>query len=133
MKKALQCIVLMLAITTHNNFACTFIITNNTDVEVLIVDPFNNQALKLDPTNTGEIDPSIHGWQYYVYSEKLDIYAPKKDTSHAFYRKYQLTEKYCTDDKTSLTLEDIIHFAEKPTDRFTVVTFSEPELKNHQH
>ena len=133
MKKIFQCIVLLLATIAHNSFSCPFIITNNTDTETLIVDPFNNQALKLDPTNTGEIDPSIHGWHYYFYSEKLDIYVPRKDAHHAFYRKYQLIEKYCTADKTSLTLKDIIHFADKPTDRFTVLVFNEPELKPHLH
>jgi len=126
-------VLLFLSIVIKNIFACPFVINNNTKTEILIVDPYNKQALYINPQNEAEIDPSISGWQYYFYHEKLDIYVPQKNNSGLFYRRYQLVEKYCTAEKTKLTLSDIVRFINKPTDRFTTSEFNPHEHDTHIH
>ena len=125
--------LLLLLILSKGIVACPFIITNDTDTVVLIVDPFNHQALYLTPDSTAEIDPSIPGWQYYFYHEKLDIYVSRKDNPDLFYRRYQLVEKYCTTDKTKLTLSTIIQFVNQPSDRFSVSEFTPHKHSAHTH
>jgi len=116
-----------------NIFACPFIINNDTETEILVVDPYNKQALYINPGNEAEIDPSIAGWHYYFYHEKLDIYVPQKDNLDVFYRRYQLVEKYCTAEKTKLTLSNIIQLVNKPTDRFTTSEFNPHSHDTHMH
>ncbi len=113
--------------------ACPFIIKNDTNTKIVIVDPHNKQALYINPGNEAVIDPTVSGWQYYFYHEKLDIYLPQKDNSDLFYRRYQLVEKYCTTEKTKLTLRDIVQFIDKPTDRFTTSQFKLHEHVAHAH
>ena len=125
--------LLFLTTITKNIFTCPFIINNDTSTKILIVDPYNKQALYINPGNEAEIDPGISGWQYYFYHEKLDIYVPQKDNPTAFYRRYQLVEKYCTVEKSKLTLNDIIQFINKPTDRFTTTEFKPREHGAHIH
>ena len=102
-------------------------------MEILIVDPYNKQALYINPGNEAEIDPSIYGWQYYFYHEKLDIYVPREDNPSLFYRRYQLVEKYCTVEETKLTLSSIAQFINNPTDRFTTSEFKPHEHGTHTH
>ena len=125
--------LLLLSLFVKNSFACPFIITNDTSAAILVVDPYNKQALYINPGNNAEIDPSIGGWQYYFYAEKLDIYVPRQDNPNLFYRRYQLIEKYCTADKTKLTLSDIAQFVSKPTDRFNTSEFTAQKYSAHTH
>ena len=125
--------LLFLSIMIKNIFACPFIIYNDTKTEILIVDPFNKQALYINPGDEAEIDPSIPGWQYYFYHEKLEIYVPQKDSPDLFYRRYQLVEKYCTAEKTKLALSDIVQFINKPTNRFTTSEFNPHKHDTHIH
>ncbi len=126
-------ISLFLSIVIDSVFACPFIINNDTKIKILIVDPYNKQALYINPGNEADIDPSISGWKYYFYHEKLDIYVPQEDNPDLFYRRYQLIEKYCTAEKTKLTLSDITQFINKPTDRFTTSEFNPHEHDTHMH
>ena len=125
--------LLFLSILIKNSFACPFIISNDTNTEIIIVDPYNKQAVYITPRNEAEIDPSIAGWQYYFYREKVDIYMPRQDNPNLFYRRYQLVEKYCTADKTQLSLSNIAQFINKPTDRFDTFEFSAHEHTAHTH
>ena len=100
---------------------------------ILIVDPYNNQALSLKPGHHGEIDPTVSGWHYYFYYEKLDIYIPQKAKPSSFYRHYQLTENYCTAGITKLTFNDIAQLVQKPTDRFTVSEFKLHVVAPHEN
>ena len=125
--------LLFLSIMIKNIFSCPFIINNDAKTKILIVDSYNKQALYINSGNEVEIDPSISGWQYYFYHEKLDIYMPQEDNPDLFYRRYQLTEKYCTAEKTKLTLHDIIQFINKPTDRFTTSEFDPHKHGTHIH
>ena len=133
MKSKYRFSLLVLSLMMQNLIACPFIINNDTKTEIFIVDPANKQAVSIKPGNKAEIDPSIAGWQYYFYSEKLDIYVPREDNPSLFYRRYQLTEKYCTAEKTKLTLSDIAQFVSKPTDRFTTSEFKPHEHGAHAH
>ncbi len=126
-------ILLFLSIMIKSSFACPFIINNDTNTAIIIVDPYNKQALYMKPGNEAEIDPSVAGWQYYFYHEKLDIYMPRQDNLNLFYRRYQLVEKYCTADKTQLSLSDITQFINKPTDRFDTFEFTAHEHSAHKH
>ena len=126
-------LIFLLLITIKNNFACTFIIRNDTRTTTIIVDPYNRQALYLNPGQKAEIDPSISGWQGYFYHEKLNIYVPQDDNKNQFYCRYQLIENYCTSSKTNLTVNDIIQFIHKPNDRFDIVEFGAPERGVHKH
>ena len=125
--------LLLLSIMIKSISGCPFIINNDTKAEIIIVDPYNKQALHIGPGSEAEIDPSISGWQYYFYHEKLDIYVPREDNRGTFYRRYQLVEKYCTVETTKLTLTDIAQFVDKPTDRFTTYEFKPPVIKPHEH
>ncbi len=125
--------LLFLSIVINSVFACPFIINNDTKTKILIIDPYNKQALYINSGNEADINPSISGWQYYFYHEKLDIYVPQEDNPDLFYRRYQLTEKYCTAEKTKLTLSDITQFVNKPTDRFTTSEFDLHEHDTHKH
>ncbi len=124
--------ILLLSTMVRSVFACPFIINNDTNTEILVVDSHNKQALHINPGSEAEIDPSVYGWQYYFYNEKLDIYVPREDKQGAFYRRYQLVEKYCTVEKTKLTLSDIAQLVKKPTDRFIVYEFKAEKVKPHE-
>ena len=126
-------ILFFLSIIIKSSFACPFIINNDTNSVIIIVDPYNKQALYITPRNEAEIDPSIAGWRYYFYHEKLDIYMPRQDNPNLFYRRYQLVEKYCTTDKTQLSLSKIAQFLTKPPDRFDTFEFSAHEHTAHTH
>jgi len=126
-------VLLFLLLMIKNIFACPFVINNDTQTEILVVDPYNKQALYINSGDEAEIDPSISGWQYYLYHEKLDIYVPQEDNPDLFYRRYQLMEKYCTTEKTKLTLSDITQFINKPTDRFTTSQFNPHQHDTHIH
>ena len=126
-------ILVLLTIVSTNMCACPFIINNDGPTAILIVDPYNKQAVHINPGQEAEIDPSISGWLYYFYHEKLDIYVPQADKPGAYYRRYQLVEKYCTADKTKLSLSDIVKFINEPTNRFMATTFREHKHSDHVH
>jgi len=67
----------------------------------------------------------------YFLNEKLNIYIENKKGE--FDRRYQLIEKYCTDEKTELSLEQIKGFIKNPTDRFTVKTYKIQKKHLHTH
>ena len=125
--------LLFLLIFTKNILTCPFIIKNSGDHPVIIVDPYNKQATHINSGKETEINPSIPGWRAYFYSEKLDIYVPRQDNPNSFYRRYQLVEKYCTSDKTKLSLSDIAQFVNTPNDRFSVTQYNAHEHKAHTH
>ena len=123
----------LLLIMFNSVLACPFVINNDSDTEIFIVDPYNKQALHINPGSEAEIDPSVYGWQYYFYNEKLDVYVPREDEQGAFYRRYQLVEKYCMVEKTKLTMSDIAQLVKKPTDRLITYEFKEKKIKPHEH
>ena len=124
---------LLLFFLFNGSYGCPFIITNDSGHRAIIVDPYNKQAINMAIGETREIDPSITGWPYYFYREKLDIYVPRQDNPNLFYRHYQLQEKYCTKDKTELSLSKIAKLTAKPTERFEVFTFKPHEHTAHTH
>ncbi len=126
-------ILLFFSILFQNSFTCPFVLNNDTKTAILVVDPHNKQAVYINPGHKAEIDPSIFGWKYYFYHEKLDIYMTNQDNQHLFYRRYQLVEKYCTAGKTNLSLSEIIQFIHTPTDRFNVFEFKPHIHKSHTH
>ena len=116
-------------------YSCPITILNNDDQTVLIVDPKGMEAILLSPNQSGMIDPTLtHPLMKYLSDETLDIYYAKNDTPYKFYKKYQLTEKYCTDnvDENQLTITQILQFEKEPTDRFTLKQFQITE-KKHEH
>lgn len=133
MKNSIVVGILLCLLTTHVIFSCPFIINNDTNTTILIVDSYNKQALCLNSGSTAEIDPSISGWYYYFYHEKLDIYVPQEDNPDLFYRRYQLTEKYCVAEKTKLTVSNIIQFTTLATDRLNTTEFKPPQYNTHMH
>ena len=119
-------------------FACPFTILNNSSSTVIAVDPFNHQAIALKAGQHAVIDPSVYSWQKYFRSEKLDIYYPVSSHSANFFRKYQLTEKFCEDDpaKNQLKISDIVKFVKVPSKRFEAKEFHwkpKAHQENHQH
>ena len=125
--------LLLLLLCVKDSFTCPFIITNDSRSELIIVDPYNKQAVYINPGEKREIDPSISGWRYYFYREKLDIYIPRQDNPDLFYQHYQLQEKYCTTGKTELPFSQIAEFVTKPTERFEVFEFKPHEQAAHAH
>ncbi len=114
--------------------SCPMTIVNDSEDELVVVDPYNHQMLVLKKGKSGDIDPSIPGLWYYFYSEKLDFYFPLEGKPGDLYRKYELVEKYCVDEQTKLSFTDIEKLAAKPTDRFTVNQFTKPSPhKTHTH
>ena len=128
-------LMVLLLLTSLKIYSCPITITNDTDQRIIIVDPRGREALLLDQNKTGVIDPTIFPpLLRYILNEKLDFYY--RDRDH-FYKKYRLTEKYCTDDpkESELTISQIINFVQKPTDRFKVKEFSSTKrdhIHNHQ-
>jgi hypothetical protein len=114
---------------------CPLAIKNDGKLTILAIDPHNKQAIRIIPGKSQIIDPTIHGWQKYIRKEKLDVYYPQKPRSDIFYRKYQLTEKYCSEiaDENKLRLSSIEKMADHPTDRFLVKTFKFNEKTLHHH
>lgn len=91
------------------------------------------QAILLPPNQTGMIDPTITNPLKRLWSdETLDIYYIKNEKPHQFYKKYRLTEKYCTDtvDENQLTIKQILQFEKNPTDRFKLTQFEITEKKH---
>ncbi len=125
--------LLLLSFLFNTTYGCPFIITNNSNHQVIIVDPYNKQTVHINSGEKREIDPSISGWHYYFYREKLDIYIPRQDNPHLFYRHYQLQEKYCTKGKAELSFSQIVEFVRKPTERFEVFEFKPHEHAAHAH
>ncbi len=99
----------------------------------MVVDPHGNQAVYILPGTTQTIDPTLTHWLFkYFYNEKLHFYVKKKQQS--FYKKYQLTERYCTDDPEAerLAFTKLEELAKNPTDRLSVHIF-EYKAKKHKH
>lgn len=102
-------------------YSCPITILNNGDQTVLIVDPKGTQAIFLVQNKSAVIDPTItHLFMKYFTDETLDIYFPSGAQPEKFYKRYRLTEKYCTDneEENQLTITQILQFEENPTDRF---------------
>ena len=115
--------------------ACPFTIFNDSDSQILIVDPNGTKAIRIEPQKSGTIDPTIQGflWRLF-YNEKLNIY---KEDHHpdTFFLHYQLTEKYCLDDPegTKLKLSEIEQLSTEPTDRLRVTIYKREEAVPHKH
>lgn len=116
-------------------YSCPITISNDEDQTVLIVDPKGVQALLLSPNQTGVIDPTLtHPLMRFFSDETLDFYYAKDEKPYEFYKKYRLTEKYCTDneDENQLTIKQILKFEKNPTDRFKLKQFQITEKKHEQ-
>jgi|GEM_PF-1616948 len=126
-------LVLGVILASFSLYSCPITISNNDDQTVLIVDPKGMQAILLPPNQTGMIDPTITNPLKRLWSdETLDIYYIKNEKPHQFYKKYRLTEKYCTDtvDENQLTIKQILQFEKNPTDRFKLTQFEITEKKH---
>lgn len=129
-------IIFIAVVTTHIANACPMTITNDLDETIIIVDPRGSQAILLSKQGTEMIDPTIpNPMMRYILNEKLDLYFTKEDQPNVFYKKYRLTEKYCTDDPkdNQLTVSQILQFLQKPTDRFKVEELQIVEKSSHDH
>ncbi len=116
-------------------YPCPITITNDGDQTVLIVDPKGTQAIFLMQNKSAVIDPTItRPFMRYFTDETLDIYFPTGAQPEKFYKKYRLTEKYCTDDEkeNQLTTTQILQFEGNPTDRFKLEKIQVAETK-HDH
>jgi len=123
-------ITLIALVASFYVYPCPITITNDIDQTVIVVDPRGPQAIFLAKQESSIIDPTIPNLvMRYILNEKLDIYFTMKDQPNVFYKKYRLTEKYCTDDlkENQLTISQILQFVQKPTDRFKVQEFQIPE------
>lgn len=128
-------LVLSAILISFSLYPCPITISNNDDQTVLIVDPKGAQAILLSPNQDGVIDPTItHPLKRLWSDEILDIYYAKNEKPYKFYKRYRLTEKYCTDneDENKLTIKQILQFEKKPTDRFKVKQFQITEKKHEQ-
>jgi len=120
---------------TLEAYTCPITITNDTDQKIIITDPRGSEAIFLDQSETGVIDPTItHTLIKYLQNEKLDFYYPNQAQPNSYYKKYRLTEKYCVDDpkESELTVSQIIKFVQTPSDRFKVEEFY-PIKKIHEN
>jgi len=116
-------------------YPCPITIMNDGDRAVLIVDPAGTQAIFLQENESGVIDPTItHFFMKHLKDETLDIYYPSSEQPEKFYKRYKLTEKYCTDNENEnqLTIKGILKFEETPTDRFKLEKVQVTEIK-HDH
>lgn len=111
--------------------ACPFTLTNNSKSVIMVVNPNGQQAVYIKPKQTKVIDPTIeHLLLRYFYYEKLDFYV---QAGPDFYKKYRLTESYCTKNylkDNALSLSDIAELAKKPTDRLRVEVYEKPRVPN---
>ncbi len=128
-------LVLGAILASFSLYTCPITISNDGDQTVLIVDPKGAQAILLPPNQTGMIDPTItHPLKRLLSDETLDIYYAKNEKPYKFYKRYRLTEKYCTDNEAEnqLTIKQILQFEKNPTDRFKVIQFQITEKKHEQ-
>jgi len=128
-------LVLGAILVSFSLYSCPITISNNDNQTVLIVDPKGEQAILLPPNQAGVIDPTITNPLKRLWSdETLDIYYTKNEKPYEFYKKYRLTEKYCTDNEAEnqLTIKQILQFEKTPTDRFKVEQFQITEKKHDQ-
>lgn len=116
-------IILALLTIAFKIYSCPITITNDTNQRIIIVDPRGSETIFLEPNDTGVIDPTItNSMMQLILDEKLDFYYPDGTSQYGFYKKFGLTEKYCTDDpkESELTMSQIINFVQNPSDRFKV-------------
>jgi len=125
--------ILILVVTFSAATGCPYTIKNDSNHTLIVVDPHNKQAIFINPGKKHEIDPSIYGWQHYVYYEKLDFYVPHPKNPHLLYRRYQLVENYCIEGKTDLALSNIAKLVKKPTKRLEVSEFKPHKHSTHTH
>lgn len=98
---------------------CPFTITNDGDTGLIVVDPYNKQAVQIPPGKSRVIDPTLYTWWQFLYNEVLDFYVEHEKGSGTFSREYQMIEKYCTDKPgaNDLSLSYIKELVNNPTDR----------------
>ncbi|NGX40015.1 MAG: hypothetical protein KR126chlam1_01355 [Chlamydiae bacterium] len=130
-------LVLGTVLASFSLYPCPITISNDDDQTILIVDPKGVEAILLSPNQTGMIDPTLtHPLMRFLSDETLDIYYAKNEKPYKFYKRYRLTEKYCTDneDENQLTIKQILQFEKNPTDRFILKRFQITEKKHvHDH
>ena len=109
-------IVLFLTLLlTFKAHACPITIFNDTDQQIIVIDPRGSESLYLEPNASAIIDPTVSNpVMRYFLNEKLEFYFPVKAHPNTFYKKYRLREKFCDDAPTELTLSQIINFAQNP-------------------
>jgi len=111
--------------------SCPMAIENDGDDKMIVFDFNNEQAVYIKPGSSKTIDPTLHGWTKYIFNEKLNIYIKNEDG--IFILRYQLTEKFCTPEKTELSLTDIKGFVENPTKRFWTKKYEIQKQQPHKH
>ncbi len=126
-------IILFLMMVGNVVIGCPMEIQNDGSESIVVVDPYSHTLLFLKSGESEVIDPTVPGLWGYIYSEKLDIYVEQEGKKHSFYRLYQLTEKYCTDEPTKLSFKQIEQLVRNPTKRFQVVAYKAPIAHEHIH
>ncbi|KKK88434.1 MAG: hypothetical protein KR126chlam4_00760 [Candidatus Anoxychlamydiales bacterium] len=128
--------LIVLAIPFYT-YPCPLTITNDTDHTVLLIDPNGPEAVLIPTKKSMIIDPTLtHPLMKYISNEQLDIYYTEESSPNLFYKRYRLTEKYCSDDpeKNKLTLSQILQFVDQPTKRFKVKKIQKTEKSiEHKH
>lgn len=122
--KLLTGIVCGVLVFTANALACPLTIHNDAKSSIFVLDAYNKNAVQIDSGQSQIIDPTVHDFTRYLRSEKLDFYALKKPSTSSYYRKYQLVEKYCSDEGNQLSTSDVQKLVKNPTKRFSVKEFA---------
>ncbi len=102
---------------------CPFIITNDGQEMVFIVDPHGKNAIFLEPGKTETINPERTGIWKYLANEQLDIYVPY-NKSKQFYQRYQIGKHVCKEEGNKLNFSDIERFAQEPHNPFSIKAFN---------
>jgi len=119
----------------RKSFTCPFTITNDTANEVFVVDPNTGSAISLKRRETKTIDPTVTTWWRYIPyfgNELLDFYIldEKDDLLHL---RYRLRETFCLPESTQITISDLEHLVDEPTDRLRVKRIKQPESAVYVH
>ncbi len=108
--------------------ACPYTIINDSKEPLFVTNPHSVQALYLEPSKSGRINPTIPGRvARYITKEKLNFYVPSGKNGGAFSKRFEFTEHACSEDETTLKLSDIEKFVTKPTKRWTIKMFKPTE------
>ena len=109
--------------------ACPFTIVNDSSDPIMVVDPHSQSAIYVKPKKSLIIDPTIHSMWQYIRNEKLDFYVESEN--NVFYKKYQLTEKYCAPEGNKLHFSELEKLYKTPTKRFSVTKYKQPVHRKH--
>lgn len=134
MKQILSLIILSNLVISVATVACPLNITNdNKNLNIIIVDHYNNQVVFIKAQSSATIDPTIYGWQKHFIKEKFDIFYQKKVNSSQYLHRYQVTENYCFDDPAKNQIK-VSQFTKNSGTRFTIkeTDYKKVKTKHHQ-